>query len=186
MKKDGFRVPPQTRLERLLHMTHNDELGMPQVRFGPIKWLSNPLRTPIEEAVSEYRGGAWKMRSESDLSEFACHHCAIVSDGSFAVFFKYSEAVESKRQFEVELSGLQTLSKMAEVLIPRPIGIVPLEGGTLLIMEALEVIKRGPCQWRQLGTTLACIHRVKGVSCGFETNGFCGPFTRTTRQRRVG
>ena len=102
-------------------MTHNDEPGIPQVRFGPIKWLSSPLRAPIEEAVSEYRGRKWRIGDERDLSEFACHHCAIVSDGSSAVFFKYSEAVDAKRQFEVELSGLQTLSKRAGVLIPQPI-----------------------------------------------------------------
>ncbi|MDD4052291.1 MAG: fructosamine kinase family protein [candidate division Zixibacteria bacterium] len=156
-------------------MINDDDNGVPRVRCGPIRWLDNPLRAPIEEAVSEYKGSAWRIRSESDLSEFACHRCAVVSDGSSAVFFKYSEAAEAKRQFEVELSGLTTLSKRAGILIPRPIAIVAAENGWLLIMEALEAVERGPRQWRQIGTALARIHRVKGENCGFEENGFCGP-----------
>jgi len=156
-------------------MTHDDKPGIPRVRFGPIRWLSNPLRTSITEAVSEYTGRKWRIRTEKDLSEFASHHCAIVSDGSFAVFFKYSEAVEAKRQFEIELSGLQTLSEIAGVSISRAIDIVQVENGWLLIMEALEAITRGPRQWKQVGATLARIHRVKGNSCGFERNGFWGP-----------
>ncbi|MCP4584146.1 MAG: fructosamine kinase family protein [candidate division Zixibacteria bacterium] len=156
-------------------MTNDNKSDIPQVRFGPIQWLSNPLRTAIEEAVSEYGGRKWRIKSEIDLSEFACHHCAIVSDGSFAVFFKYSEAVDARRQFEIEQSGLQTLSNRAGVLTPHPISITRVETGTLLIMEALEATKRGPRQWRQIGATLARIHRVKGDICGFETNGFWGP-----------
>ena len=156
-------------------MANNFIPGVPQVRFEPIKWLSNTLRSTIEDTVSEHVEREWRIRSESDLSEFACHPCAIVSDGSFDVFFKYSEATDAKRQFEVELSGLQTLSKKAGVLIPQPIDIEPVEGGTLLVMEALKAIERGPRQWKQLGETLARIHRVKGDSCGFETNGFWGP-----------
>jgi protein-ribulosamine 3-kinase len=143
--------------------------------FGPIQWLSDPLRSAIQKAVSEYKGRAWRIRRGKDLRDLACHDCAIVSDGSTAVFFKYSEFADAELQFEIELSDLQTLSKRTGVLIPQPISIVKAEKGTLLIMEALEAIKRAPRQWRQIGATLARIHRVKGDSCGFETNGFCGP-----------
>jgi len=156
-------------------MTEDKKNGNPQVRYGHIQWLSNPLRTSIEETVSNYQGCEWRLRSERDLSEFACHHVAIVSDGSFSAFFKYSEAVDAKRQFEIELSGLRTLSDRAGVLIPQPIDIVRVENGWLLIKEALEAIQREPRQWRQIGTTLASIHQVKSESCGFEANGFWGP-----------
>lgn len=156
-------------------MKNDNEYGIPQVRFGPIQWLNKPLRTSIEESVSEYIGREWRIKAEKDLSEFAFHRCAIVSNGSFAVFFKYREAAEAKRQFEIELSDLQTLSNRAGILIPHPIDIVQGENGWLLIMEALEAIQRGPRQWRDIGATLARIHRVKGDSCGFETNGFWGP-----------
>ncbi len=156
-------------------MTHNDEHGKPRIRIGPLKWLSNSLRISIEEAVSEYIGRAWRIRSEKDFSEFACHHCAIVSDGLFAVFFKYSKAADAERQFEIELSDLQALSKRVGVPIPEPISIVRVEKEILLIMKALEAIKCGPRQWSQIGTTLGRIHQVKGDRFGFEMNGFCGP-----------
>lgn len=156
-------------------MNRGDQDGRPRVRFGPIKWLGSPLRTPIEKVVSGYTGRAWRIRSERDLSEFAFHRCAILSDESSAIFFKYSEAADAKRQFDIELSDLQTLSNAAGVLTPRPIGIVQVDNRWLFIMEAVEAVRRGPDQWRQMGATLARIHRVKGESCGRDTDGFLGP-----------
>ena len=158
-----------------MYMTYDNKHSEPQVRFGPIQWLNNPLRGSIENIVSKYKGCAWKIRNEKDLAEFACHPCAILSDGSYAVFVKYDNTANAKQQFEVELSNLRTLSDKAGVLIPQPIGITPAEKGWLLMMEALDTIQREPRQWRQIGATLARIHQVKGDSFGFERNGFWGP-----------
>ncbi|MDD5265274.1 MAG: fructosamine kinase family protein [Candidatus Bipolaricaulis sp.] len=159
-------------------MTPKHTPGVPGIRSGPIPWLTAPLRTSIEEAASAYEGRPWRIRSEADLSEFACHRCALVSDGRFSVFFKYSEMSNAGAQFEAELSGLKTLSTTAGVLIPEPIGIVPVEGGTLLVLEALEAVERGPREWREIGATLGRIHRVRGDACGLGTNGFFGPLTQ--------
>jgi len=159
-------------------MTLEDTPGVPGVRRGPTPWLAAPLRTSVEEAVSAYEGHPWRVKSEADLSEFACHRCAIVSDGSFAVFFKFGETSNARAQFATEISGLKTLSTKAGVLVPEPIGIVPVEGGTLLLMEALEAVERGPREWKDVGTTLARIHRVRGDACGLDTNGFFGPLTQ--------
>lgn len=156
-------------------MNHDDKHGKKGETFRPFPWLSNPLRNSIEEAVSKCTGRQWKIKCGNDMKDFACHDCAVLSDGSFAVFFKYSGDDDAKRQFENELSDLQILSKTTGVLIPRPIDIVPAGNGWLLIMEALEAIERGPRQWKQIGETLARIHRVKGKSFGFERNGFWGP-----------
>ncbi len=160
------------------HMTLEDTPGVPRIRRGPIPWLHARLRTSVEEAVSAYEGRLWRIKSEADLSEFAYHRCAIVSDGSFSVFFKYSETSNAGAQFATELSGLRTLSTTAGVLIPEPIGIVPVEGGTLLVLEALEAVERGPREWRDVGATLARIHRVHGGAHGLDTNGFFGPLTQ--------
>jgi protein-ribulosamine 3-kinase len=137
--------------------------------------LSKPLLGPLEEVVSEYQGRKWQVSSTKDMSDFACHPCAILSDGSFAIFAKYSEAPEAAKQFEIEQAGLQYLSKSTGVLVPTPIGIVLVATGTLLIMEALTTVECGPLQWRQIGKTLARIHRVKSDFCGFHMNNFFGP-----------
>jgi protein-ribulosamine 3-kinase len=147
----------------------------PRVRSGPIDWLNNTIRTSVETTVSHCAGYQWRIWSEKDLSEFAYHRTAIVSDGSFAVFLKYSETDEASRQFENESAGLQTLSAKAGVLAPQPLGIVQVGKGTLLILEALEAVNRGSEQWCQIGATLAQIHRVKGQWFGYEKNGFWGP-----------
>lgn len=152
-----------------------ENMGIPQVRPGPISWLSKAIRAHLEDAISIYSGTVWRIRDEQDMSEFACHHCAVVSDGSYPVFFKFSQATDAWQQFEVELSGLQTLSRQSGVLTPNPIAIMPVEAGTLLVMQALQAVERCPHQWRQIGKTLARIHQVKGVRFGLNTNGFCGP-----------
>jgi protein-ribulosamine 3-kinase len=137
--------------------------------------LSKPLLGPLEKVVSEYQGRTWQVSSTQDMSDFACHPCAILSDGSLAVFTKFSDAPDAPRQFEIEQESLQYLSKSTGVLVPAPIAIVPVETGTLFIMEALKPIERAPLQWRQIGKTLARIHRVKSDFCGFHRNNFFGP-----------
>jgi protein-ribulosamine 3-kinase len=133
------------------------------------------LRKPLEEAVARRLERPWRVRSARDLSDLASHPCAILADGDFAVFAKFSAAPDAARQFEIELAGLDYLSKTAGVNVPTPIGIVAVENGTLLVMEALEEIERAPVHWRQIGLTLARLHRVKAERCGFHMHNFFGP-----------
>jgi len=110
-----------------------------------------------------------------DMSDYACHPCAILSDDSFSVFAKYSTAPDAARQFEIEQAGLEYLAEKAGVLIPMPVAVVPLDEGMLFILEGLQAIERGPEQWRQIGRTLARIHKVKSDSFGFRSDNFFGP-----------
>jgi fructosamine-3-kinase len=146
--------------------------------------LSEPLRVPLEAAVSAYQSKSWRVRRGRDMSDFACHHCAILSDGSFSIFAKFSEEPDAARQFEIELAGLEYLSENAGVMIPNPIGIVPIESGTLFIMEALNAIERQPLQWRQMGQTLARIHQIKGDTYGFHINNYFGPLDQDNTQNQ--
>lgn len=72
-----------------------------------MRLVNKSLRKPLEQAVSDYRGRAWRVRRVRDLSEFACHPYAILSSGSFAVFAKYSEAPEAQERFGTERVSLQ-------------------------------------------------------------------------------
>jgi len=72
------------------------------------------------------------------MAEFDCHPAAVLSDGSFSVFAKLSEAADGFKQFEVELAGLRLLSERAGVLTPTPVGILAVEGGNILVLEAVE------------------------------------------------
>jgi protein-ribulosamine 3-kinase len=148
---------------------------LPKVRPGPIQWLTDRLRTSIEETVSDYIGREWSISDQADYSEFAYHLCAVVSDPSFSIFFKFSTSIDAEQQFNVEIANLRYLSDMTGVLVPRVVGVSGIDGGWLLIMEALDAVTRGPDQWGQIGKTLARIHRVKGESFGFERKGYWGP-----------
>jgi protein-ribulosamine 3-kinase len=140
-----------------------------------VRLANDPLRTPLEQMVSAHIGRQWRIQDATDMSDYACHPCAILSGGSCSVFAKYSDAPNGMDQFEVELAGLRLLRERTGILTPTPIGIIPVPGGNILALEAVQAVDRAPRHWRQIGQTLARIHQVKGDRFGLETNGFYGP-----------
>jgi hypothetical protein len=46
----------------------------------------------VEQIVSEHTGRQWTIKEARDMTEFAYHPCAILSDGSHSVLAKFSEA----------------------------------------------------------------------------------------------
>jgi fructosamine-3-kinase len=139
------------------------------------------IRIPIEQLVSEYRGKKWTMKEFRDMNEFSSHPSAILSDGSYAVFAKLSKAANGLEQFDLELAGLRLLSELAGVLTPSPIGNLSVEGGVIMILEALPAVDRTAKHWRQIGQSLAQIHRVKGQQFGLSTHNYFGPLYQDNR-----
>ncbi len=147
----------------------------PQNRIPFVRLATDPLRTPLEQVVSDYLGRRWAVQEARDMTEFACHPCAILSDDSYSVFAKFSDAANGLEQFEIELAGLRLLRERSSILIPTPIGLVPVTGGCILILETVQAVERAPRHWRQIGQTLARIHQVKGDRFGLERHGYFGP-----------
>lgn len=143
--------------------------------------LSDRFRLPVERLVSEHYRQAWRVAAFSDMHDYASHPAAILSDGTRPVFVKLSEAAHGLDQFEVELSGLRLLAERAGILTPSPIGIVPVEGGVVLVLEAVQAVERTAAQWRDIGRTLARIHQIQGERCGLETQGYFGPLYQDNR-----
>ena len=143
---------------------------------------SPPLRAGVEGAVSGYLGRAWAVETARDMGDYACHPAAILSDGAYAVFAKFSEAENGREQFEIELAGLRYLSRLAGVLIPTPVGVVDVPGGAILILEAVEAVERAAHHWREIGRTLARLHKIKGDRFGLERNGYIGPLYQDNRR----
>ena len=146
-----------------------------QDQIPSVRLAGNPLCTPVERIVSEHTGRPWTVKDARDMTEFACHSAAILSDGSYSVFAKFSEAANGFEQFEIELAGLRFLSERSGVLTPTPIGIISVTGGTILVLETVQAVDRAPRHWRQIGRTLARIHKIKWDRFGLETHGFFGP-----------
>jgi fructosamine-3-kinase len=140
-----------------------------------IRLARPPVSTCVELVVSKHLGRRWTVESARDMSDYACHPAAILSDGSFAVFAKLSEAENGHEHFEAELAGLQLLSKLARVLVPTPISLIPLPDWSRLVFEAVEAVERTPPHWREIGRTLARIHKVRSDQFGLERDGFFGP-----------
>lgn len=118
----------------------------------PIQLLTDPLRTPVEQLVSQYIGREWRVSDARDMNDLASHQAAILSDHSYAVFVKLSTAAHGLEQFETELAGLRLLNERAGVLIPTPIGIIAVDGGTLLVLEAVQAVEREARHWREYGS----------------------------------
>ena len=156
-------------------MSTNGQVCPSPDRISSVRLARDPLRIPVERLVSEHIGRQWAVREARDMTEFACHPCAILSDGSYSVFAKFSEAANGSEQFEVELAGLRLLRERAGVLVPTPIGIVPVTGGNILVLETVQEVQRAPRHWRQIGQALGRIHRHKGDRFGLERNGYIGP-----------
>ena len=155
---------------------HRSQNESPSIRLA-----SSPLSAFVEQIVSEHLGRQWTIQAARDMSEFACHHAAILSNGTYAVFAKFSEADNGFEQFEIELAGLRFLSERAGVLIPTPIGILPVPGGSILVLEEVKAVERAPRHWRQIGQTLARIHKIKGDRLGLERDGYIGPLYQDNR-----
>lgn len=156
-------------------MSLKSKVYQAQNQVPSVRLARNPLRAPVEQIVSEHIERQWTVRNARDMTEFACHPSAILSDGSYSVFAKFSEAANGIEQFEIELAGLRLLSERSGVLSPTPIGIIPVTGGSILVFEAVQAVDRAPRHWRQIGQTLARIHKIKWDRFGLEMHGYFGP-----------
>ena len=139
-----------------------------------IQFTEPPLRIPIEQLVSKYRGQTWRIAQAKDMTDYASHPCAILSDADYAVFAKFSDAANGQEQFDIEIACLRLLSERAGVLVPIPIGIASVTGGSVMVLEAVHAVERTPQRWRHIGHTLARLHQVKGAHFGLETQGYFG------------
>ena len=147
----------------------------------PISLLEDSLRIPVEQIVSEYKKKRWEVKQFRDMNEFSSHPSAILSDGTYSVFIKFSKAANGLEQFEIELAGLRLLSELSGVLTPTPIGNLAVDGGVIMVLEAVHAVDRTPGQWRQIGQSLAQIHRIKGKQYGLEAHNYFGPLYQDNR-----
>lgn len=115
------------------------------------------------------------------MNEFSSHPSAILSDGSYPVFVKFSRAENGLEQFRIELDGLRLLSGLAGVLTPTAIANIAVEGGAILILEGIDAVERTSNQWREIGQALARIHRIKGEQFGLDSNNYFGPLYQDNR-----
>lgn len=145
------------------------------IQMPPVKFTHPELRIPLERYISSHLEREWTVRSYQDLADLACHPAALLSDGMFPVFTKYSDALNGRDQFETELMGLGMLSTLAGVRVPKPVGILQIDTGCILVMEAVQSVETTPRHWREVGQILARLHQVKGTYFGLERNGYFGP-----------
>jgi fructosamine-3-kinase len=115
------------------------------------------------------------------MNDFSSHPSAILSDGVYSVFAKFSSAANGLEQFETELASLRLLSKLSGVLIPTPIENISVEGGVMMILEGIQAIERTSKEWRQIGQALAQIHEIQGEQFGLDTHNYFGPLYQDNR-----
>lgn len=146
-----------------------------------LPFIDASLRRRVEQFVSQLRRRAWVIREARDLTDFASHPCAILSDGVEPVFVKLNTAAQGLDQSEVELASLRWVSEHTRVLTPTPLGLLPVEGGALLILEAVQAVERTAEHWRQIGRTLARLHQHTAACFGLDRHGYFGPLYQDNR-----
>lgn len=143
--------------------------------------LEPAVRAAIEAAASRHRGRRWVATSFTDLNARASHPCGILHGEPFSVFAKLGVDGDAGERFEAELAGATLLRERAAVATPMPVerGLVALDGGAVLVTEALEerpASERTREDWRSIGRALATVHQVHGTRFGLEDrSGFFGP-----------
>jgi fructosamine-3-kinase len=115
------------------------------------------------------------------MKDYASHPAANLSNGSFSVFAKFSNAANGLEQFEIELAGLEYLSRLSGVSTPTSLGILSSEAGVVMLTESVPSVERTSAQWREIGRTLAQIHQVKGTGYGSESHCYFGPLYQDNR-----
>ena len=144
--------------------------------------LTDTYRPVIEEIVSAHLNRTWRIQDIRDMKDLASHPALLLSDEENTVFVKLSTAANGLEQFEVEWSGLELLAERAGVLTPKGIALHSIgDAGTIMVLEGLGEIERGPQQWREIGYTLAKIHQTKGTFYGLERQGYFGPLYQDNR-----
>lgn len=156
----------------MAHETHDESVR---------RLLRGAVRIPLEQRVSAHLGRVWRVETVQSKIDEASHPAAVLSDGRFAVFVKLGEGELAVDRFTQELAGLRLLTERSGVLTPPAIGILQVEGGVLVIMAAVQVVPRAASHWRQMGRTLAQIHRVKGDYFGLATHCYWGDLYQDNR-----
>lgn len=143
--------------------------------------LQDALRIPIERCVSDHLGRAWRVTAVEDKDDEASHPAAILSDGAYAVFVKLGEGPIAAKQFEREIAGLRLLTARGGALTPHVIGNLHVDGGVVMVMEAVQTIERGRRRWRQIGRALARVHGAKSERFGLDAPCYWGDLYRDNR-----
>jgi fructosamine-3-kinase len=139
--------------------------------------LEEEVRRAIEREASVHLGRRWVSSGFTDLKDRASHPCGVLHGRSLSVFAKLG-VHHATEQFSTELKGLALLRERA--------GLVQLEGGCVLLFEALE--ERTPeartrADWRSIGHTLASLHQVRAECFGLELfDGFFGALRQQNRK----
>ena len=147
--------------------------------------VMHPLQLPaivasVERAASAHLGRGWTATAFTDLDDRASHPAGVFHGRSFSVFAKLDREAE---QFRAELRGLEYLRTQAPVATPRPVaaGVVAVDGGVLLLLEAVTEVPATPDRWRSVGHSLAALHQVRGSRYGLDFDGYFGPVRQDNR-----
>ncbi|MBM7785175.1 fructosamine kinase family protein [Tenggerimyces flavus] len=116
-----------------------------------------------------------------DLDDRASHPAGVFLGRPFSLFAKLGVAA----QVAAELRGLSLIRSRSSVATPLPVGggLIPLDDGALLVLEAVPEVPRAArsvAHWRSIGLALAGLHDVADVTFGLAAfDGFFGPLPQS-------
>ena len=134
----------------------------------------------VEGAASTHLGRPWTATGFTDLNDRASHPAGVFHGRPFSVFAKLGRQAD---QFTAELRGLEYVRTHAPVATPRPVaaGVVPVEAGVLLLLEAVTEVPATADRWRSIGHSLAALHQIRGSRYGLDFDGYFGPLRQDNR-----
>ena len=141
--------------------------------------MADRYRVAIERAVTADLGRPWAVAGCEDLGDRASHPCAVLRGDGLDVFVK----LDASGPLRAELAGLRLLTERGGVRTPAAIGpgVIELDDGAVLLLEAVRTVPPDRDGWRDIGRTLARLHSVTGPRFGLEEQGWFGPFPQDNR-----
>jgi protein-ribulosamine 3-kinase len=149
--------------------------------------LAESVVRQVARSATAHRGRPWVETGFTDLNDRASHPCGVFHGEPFSVFAKLDTSTGDSEQFTAELRGLDLVRRLAGVATPTPVatGIVTVDGGSLLMYEALPERPTGARtaqDWRAIGRTLAALHSAHDGRFGLAAgDGFFGPLRQDNR-----
>ena len=132
------------------------------------------LRDALSDVVEQATGEAFRAESFQSCHGGCIHESGVVSDGVRSFFVKIN-GLDAETMFAAEAMGLQALGEVRALRIPRVIGQGATSNQAFLVLEALDLGGRpSGGEWRQLGVSLAALHRIQGPSHGWDGDNFIG------------
>ena len=135
----------------------------------------------IEAITSKSLGSESEVQSFSAVGGGCINQCFQVNTQGTAYFLKLNK-VTYLDMFHAEYQGLESLAKVGDLLVPKPIDCGEVEQVSYLLMEYIKPGSRQQDYWKKLAEGLASLHGVTDSRFGWVRDNYIGRLPQSNKR----